>query len=82
MHLPGDLRVPPLHVRRLLGVERVGHRPQDEHVRLDATLALLLLALLLLLRVGRARNRVFALSIPIKILIKVLKFSCIGSVDL
>ncbi len=50
MHLLGDLGVPPLHVAGLLGVERVGDGAQDEDVRLDATLSLLLLALLLRLQ--------------------------------
>ncbi len=47
VHLLGDLWVPPLHVRALLRVERVRDRAEDEHISLDATLALLLLPLLL-----------------------------------
>ena len=53
---PGDLEVSLLHVCRRLGVERVGDRAEDEHVELDALLALHFLALLLLLQKQHVRK--------------------------
>ncbi len=49
MALLGDLEVSLLHVRGLLGVERIRYGPQDKDVQLDALFALFLFALMFLL---------------------------------